>query len=191
MRPVRSQPPKRAVGFSTPYYLFPIPCFSTPAQPEETEDTMRFKLEIELGSDAMQSYPAVLNAIRESFDSIMPFHEKNQTRIDEDQTGVIRNGNGSAVGSWEIVAAEGSAPWQPPEGTTPPACPKCNGHTIAIQADAYASYALAGFTLDGFPVADWDTPQMQIFDDRAYICSGCGFKTADADDFYRAPHPVQ
>lgn len=145
---------------------------------------MRFKLEIELGSDAMQTSNDIARALR----CVAGYAALESAQRPEPVS--IQDREGNTVGSWEVVACT-PAPWQPPAGTTPPACPKCNGHAIAIQADAYASYALAGFTLDGFPVADWDTPQMQIFDDRAYICSGCGFKTADADDFYRAPHPVQ
>lgn len=66
---------------------------------------MKLTLEVELGNDAMQTYADALEAIRKSFDSvIMEQDAPNNTRVEEDETGVIRDLNGNAVGSWEVTA---------------------------------------------------------------------------------------
>ncbi len=67
---------------------------------------MKFILEIKLGNDAMQSYADIRKAIGESFSSIMPFNEENDTRPEADETGLIRDLNGNSVGKWEVVDAD-------------------------------------------------------------------------------------
>lgn len=64
---------------------------------------MKFTLKIELGNETMQNYSQILNAIRISFASIVPFRATNDCNAQEDDTGLVHDENGNTVGKWEVT----------------------------------------------------------------------------------------
>ena len=59
---------------------------------------MKFKLEIELGNDAMQTYADIAGAVRLIFSD---FARREEEATDDE--GRIYDANGNNVGSWEVV----------------------------------------------------------------------------------------
>ena len=57
---------------------------------------MKFRLEIELGNDAMQSAQDV-------FDAIESHGDTNPTPFKGGESSIIRDVNGNTVGKWEVI----------------------------------------------------------------------------------------